>query len=96
MDHLFKALVTLAVILMFAAALISAQARANLEADAKATGGFAATNGLDEESLQKLESLPHVIDTVLALPIVVDLGADDLAVDGAGRGNLGIGDRQGQ
>lgn len=96
MDQLFKALLTLTVILMFAAALISAQARANLDADAMATGGFAATVAvgvvLDEESLRRLESLPHVIDTVLALPIVVDLGTDELAVGSPGRGHRGIDD----
>lgn len=100
MNHLFRALITLAVILMFAAALISAQAHANLEAKSLASGGFAATTGvsivLDEESLRTLESLPHVIDAVLALPIVVDLGADDLPTDGASRHDSGIIDSQGQ
>ena len=76
-EQLTKGLLSLAVILMFAAALIAGQARANLPAEVSAVPDSSLATRLsiiiDKESLQKIESLPHVVGTILALPIDVEL-----------------------
>ncbi len=77
-DHLTKALLSLAVIVMFTVALIAGQARANLPAEVSTTVDFGLVTQtsilLDAESLRKIRSLSYAIDTILALPIVIDLG----------------------
>ncbi len=83
-DQITKGLISLAVMLMFTVALIAGQARADLQADAPATDEIAVATEvsviLDAESLRKLESLLHTIDTVIALPIDIGFSIDDLAL----------------
>ena len=68
-----KGIISLAIILMFTIALIAGQARANLPAEASVNTDFARATevsiALDTESLQKIDALAHLIDTMLALPI---------------------------
>jgi hypothetical protein len=79
-----KAFISLAVILMFTVALIAGQARANLPAEATATADFAQatrmSGTLGTKSLQNLDALPHVVNTILALPIDVELRFDGLTL----------------
>jgi len=76
-DQLTKGLLSLALIIMFTAALIAGQARANLPAQVLPSSDFALATRisviLDSESLQKIRLLPHAIDTILALPIDIEL-----------------------
>ena len=87
-DQLTKGLLSLAVILMFTIALIADQARANLPEEAKAAPEFDLARHvsvvLDPESLRKIDSLPHVVDTILALPIEIELTLRTGAADDAG------------
>ncbi len=77
-DQLTRGLVSLALMIMFTAALIAGQARANLTAEVSPTSDFAHATRmsviLDSESLQKIRLLPHAIDTFLVLPIDIELG----------------------
>ncbi len=77
-DHLTKGLLSLAVIIMFTVALIAGQARANLPAEVSTTAEFGLETRtsilLDAESLRKIRSLAYAVDTILALPIVIELG----------------------
>ena len=81
-DQLIKGLLSLAVILMFTAALIAGQANANLPVQAKATAEFGdpARTGiiLNTEFLRKIESMPHLIDTILALLASIGFCIDEL------------------
>ncbi len=83
-DQLTKALLSLAVILMFTVALIAGQARANLPAEVSTTADFSLATRvsiiLDTESLQKIDSLLHVVDTILALPIDMELSINELTL----------------
>ena len=76
-DQLTKGLLSLALIIMFTAALIAGQARANLPVEVSPSIDFALATRisviLDSESLQKIRLLPHAIDTILALPIDIEL-----------------------
>jgi len=76
-DHLTKGLLSLAVIIMFTVALIAGQARANLQAEVSTTADFGLETRtsilLDAESLRKIRSLSYAIDTILALPIDIEL-----------------------
>ena len=76
-DQLTKGLLSLVLMIMFTAALIAGQARANLTAEVSPSSDFALATRmsviLDSESLQKIRLLPHVIDTMLALPIDIEL-----------------------
>ncbi len=87
-DQLIKGLLSLTVIVMFTVALIAGQARANLPAEVSATSDFGLSTRmsviLDSESLSKIHSLPYAIDTILALPIDIELRIDELTL---GRGN---------
>ena len=75
-DQLTKGLLSLALIIMFTAALIAGQARANLAAEVSPGSDIALATRmsviLDSESLQKIRWLPHAIDTILALPIDIE------------------------
>ena len=79
-----KGLISLAVILMFTVALIAGQARANLPAEAAANSDFARVTqtrvALDTESLQRIAALPRVVDTILALPIDIELRINGLTL----------------
>jgi len=81
-DQLIKGLLSLAVILMFTAALIAGQAHANLPVQAKATAEFGdparTAINLNTEFLRKIESMPHLIDTILALPAGIGFCIDEL------------------
>lgn len=83
-DPLTKGLLSLAVLLMFTVALIAGQARANLPAEISATSDFGLSTRssviLDSASLQKIHSLPYAVDTILALPIDIELSIDDLTL----------------
>jgi hypothetical protein len=76
-DLHLKGIISLTVILMFTVALIAGQARANLPAEASASSDFNHAGQmnivLDAKSLQKIDALPHVINTILALPIDIEL-----------------------
>ena len=81
-DHLTKGLLSLAVILMFAAALVADQARANLTDDAAANVSFVEKTRtgviLNGEMLRRIDSLPSLVGSVFALPSEVDLCLDVL------------------
>lgn len=83
MENICKGILSLAVILLLAVAVISAQAHANLPADDIALEEFSVETGMGTlrgaESLPKLKNLPRAIDIGLALPIVVELGHDKLS-----------------
>ena len=91
-----KGWISLAVILMFTVAFIAGQARANLHAEATPNSEFVhATEvsiALDTESLQKIEVLRHVVDTVFALPIDVELRINGLTLRTDGQDDAGAGD----
>ena len=91
-----KGLISLAVILMFTVALIAGQARANSPAAAAANADFALATqvsiALDTESLQKIDSLMHVVDTVLALPIDIELRINGLTLRKGAAENAGSDD----
>ena len=82
-DQFTKGLLSLAVILMLTAALIAGQAHANLPVQAKATAEFgdAARTGifLNTQILQYIDSMSHLIDTLLALPAGIEFCIDELA-----------------
>jgi hypothetical protein len=73
--------IPVSVLLLFAAALIAGQARANLPADLKAVPApmsaasmhIVVTGKLLKENL---DDLPNVLESMLKLPIEVDLGND--------------------
>ena len=75
-DQLTKGLLSLALIIMFTAALVAGQARANLTAEVSPGSDIALVTRmsviLDSESLQKIRWLPHAIDTILALPTDIE------------------------
>jgi len=81
-DQFAKGMLSLAVILMFAAALVADQARANLPEDATAPADFSesARGGilLDAELLRKIDSVPSLIGTIFTLPSEVDSCIDSL------------------
>ncbi len=83
-DQLTKGLLSLAVILMFTAALVAGQARANLPADAKAAADFGGTTRigiiLDTESLRKIDASLHIVDKILALPIDIEFSINELRI----------------
>lgn len=62
-------------------ALITGQARANLHASARAAVSLSETTKasliLTHAKLRELEALPQIVDTVLALPIQLDIRWDD-------------------
>jgi len=76
-DEITKGLLSLAVILMLTVALIAGQARANLPAEVSKSPEFSLATELniilDAETLQKIDALPHVVDTILALPVEIDV-----------------------
>lgn len=96
MDQIYKGLLTLSVILMFAAALIAGQARGHVPADGAAGTGFAidAEEGLllDAGSLREFDTLPIEFDTALALPIVIELGREELSISGGAPLDRGFND----
>lgn len=83
-DQITKGLISLAVMLMFTVAFIAGQARANLPAneltidDSKQRSDTGIM--LDAESLQKLHTLTHLVETALALPIDIEILLNDLAL----------------
>lgn len=83
-DQLTKVLLSLSVMLMFTVALIASQARANLPTEVSTARNFGLVTRmsitLDTASLQKIESLLQVVDVVLALPIYIELGLDELTL----------------
>jgi len=83
-DELTKVLLSLSVMLMFTVALIAGQARANLPTEVSTARNFGLVTRmsitLDIASLQKIESLLQVVDVVLALPIDIELGLDELTL----------------
>ena len=87
-DQLTKGLISLAVLLMLAAALIADQARANLPAADAATADMTAgTRGgilLDADTLRKIDSLPYTLGRMLPLPIATDLCIDILLPESRG------------
>lgn len=81
-DQLTKGLLSLAVIIMFTAALIAGQARASLpvESDSVSEIGENIRTGiiLDTASLRKFDSLSNIVGAILALPAEVELCIDVL------------------
>ncbi|NIV18949.1 MAG: hypothetical protein GWN47_11350 [Woeseiaceae bacterium] len=82
-DQITKGLISLAVMLMFTVAFIAGQARANLPANELTIDDSAQRSDigimLDAESLRKLHSLTHLVETALALPIDIEILLNDLA-----------------
>ena len=74
----------MAVLLMFTVAFIAAQARANLPAEVSASSEFASGNRtsiiLDEDSLRHIQSIPYAVETMLALPIDIELNIGELTL----------------
>ncbi len=83
-DQITKGLISLTVMLMFTVAFVAGQARANLQADAweteEITPGFETSVILGTESLRKLESLSHLVDSVISLPIVIEFSMGELSI----------------
>ncbi len=86
--------IPVSVLLLFTIALIAGQARANLPSEIKAapvlpvlTTSVSVVRGADMS--EKLEALPHLLDTVLALPSDSDvsINADTLTLDSSGDGS---------
>lgn len=95
-DHITKGLISLTILLMYAVALIAGQARANVT-DADTAGDEAAHRAalnvvLEAEYLRKLESLSHLFDTSLALPVDVEFLLRDLPGRGDSHGESGSDD----
>ena len=69
---------------LLAAALVAGQARARYHyaamADASPVTGAHSTLILTRESLTKFESLPQVVDTMLSLPLTLEIGVDGVTV----------------
>ena len=76
-DQITKGLISLTVMLMFTVALVAGQARANLPQSVSSLGATETISSFDTESLRRLESLPHLIELVLALPIDVEIRLGD-------------------
>jgi len=91
-----KGFISLAVILMFTVALIAGQAHANLPAESSASADFAPATRmhvvLDAESIQHIESLPYVVDIILALPIDIELNFNGLTLRTGAEENAGSDD----
>lgn len=72
--------IPISVLLLFTIALVAGQARANLPNEIKAAPVPAAMTSinvvLNSDMLKKLEALPLVVDTLLALPSDVELSID--------------------
>jgi len=73
--------IPVSVLVLFTIALIAGQARANLPGEIKATPVLpvltTSVNVLLSSNMpEKLESLPHMVDTVLALPSDLDVSVD--------------------
>lgn len=70
--------IPVSVLVLFTAALVAGQARANLPNEIKAVPVPAVTTSvsivLNADVLQKLEVLPLAVDTLLALPSGLDVG----------------------
>lgn len=80
-DPLTKGLISVAVILMFAAALVAGQARANLTDDAAAADFVEQSRTgiiLNAEIFRKIKSLPAIVGAALSLPGEMDLCLDAL------------------
>ena len=90
----------MAVMLMFAIALIAGQARANLPADVSASSDFGSATRtgiiLDQESLQHIQSLPYLVDAMLALPIDIELSIGELTLRSGNTEVAGSDDSSGQ
>jgi len=90
-DPLTKGLISLAVILMFAAALVADQARANLTDDASPAADFVEKSRtgiiLNAEIFRAIDTLPAIVGTAFALPGELELCIDVLrpGTNGAGR-----------
>ncbi len=86
--------------LMFTIALIAGQARANLPAEVSASSEFGSATRmsiiLDQTSLQHIESLPYVIETMLALPIDIELSTVELTLRPGNAEVAGSDDSSGQ
>ena len=69
---------------LLAAALVAGQSRARYHnvamADASPVTGVHSTLILTRESLTKFESLPQVVDTMLSLPLTLEIGVDGVTV----------------
>jgi len=72
--------IPVSVLLMFVVALVTGQARANLPSEIKATPAPMVTTSINvvlhSQMFEKLETLPLVIDTLLALPAEIELSID--------------------
>lgn len=72
--------IPVSVLVLFTAALVAGQARANLPNEIKAAPVPAVTTSvriiLNADVLQKLEALPIVVDTLLALPSDLGVSVD--------------------
>jgi hypothetical protein len=80
-DPLTKGLISVAVILMFAAALVAGQARANLTDEAAAADFVEHSRTgilLSADILRKIESLPAIVGAAFVLPGEMDLCIDAL------------------
>ena len=73
----------MALMLMFIVAFIAGQARANLPAEHSVTTDFGLATEMSislDAGLQKVESLPFVIELILALAVDVVMGNDEISL----------------
>jgi hypothetical protein len=95
-DQLTKGLLSMAVIIMFTVALVAGQARANLPAEVSSTADFGLATRmsvmLDSGSLQQIRMPPIAIDTILALPIDLELSIDERSLRMGNAENAGSDD----
>ena len=75
-------LVPVAVLLLLVVALVAGQARANLPHHVTAVPTLSAQTSviLNAEMLRKIESLPQIVDTLLALPADIELTISSFTV----------------
>jgi hypothetical protein len=90
-DQITKGLLSLAVILMLTIALVAGQARANLPADAQAAPEPVETvrEGLilSADTLHAIESMPHLVGSLVTLPFDLGMCIDALTPESANSGS---------
>ena len=82
--HITSGWIPLAILALFAAALVDGQARANLPNEIKAAPVPAVSTSvnivLNAAALRQLEALPQVVDTLLVLPSELAINIDAVTV----------------
>lgn len=79
-----NAIAGVALLALLAAALVVGQAKANFDSVATLVPDAAERQEralvLTKQSMKKIESIPRVVDAMLALPLIIEVGVDSLTV----------------